>query len=238
MKNLNFLQSFNATKNRTIFCLWTGEELMSENRLKALWTIYKETACPVLFVTRETLHEWIHPDYPLHPAYEHLSATHKSDYLRCYLMHHYGGGYTDIKQTTKSWVPFFENFESNNALALGYKELAHGMPHLTGGEGEIIQAAHTELIGLCAFIFKPQTQLTRGWYDQVHELLDRNSDALGRNPGRFAQDQKNLTLADGKPSEYPLRWAELLGEILHPLFYLHRAHLLQDNIEPVFFGYR
>jgi hypothetical protein len=238
MSNSVFLKTLDAVKNRVIFCLWTGDELMSENRLAALWTVFKMTACPVVFLTHETVSEWIHPDYPLHPAYKYLSSTHKADYLRCYLMHHYGGGYTDIKQANRSWVPFFESLEASGSIAVGYKELAHGIPHLTGEQGEVIRAAHAEVIGLCAFIFKRQTDLTGSWYRQVHELLDIKAEELERNPALFAQDQHGLLLTDGMPSKYPLRWAELLGEILHPLLYLHRAELSQKNIEPVFFQYR
>jgi hypothetical protein len=238
MHSPGFLKTFDAIKNRVIFCLWTGEELMSENRLKALWTIFKTTSCPVVFITEDTVLDWIHPDYPLHPAYETLSSTHKSDYLRCYLMHHYGGGYTDIKQTCRSWAPFFRNLEASESIAVGYRELAHGIPHVAGEQGDIIRAAHAELIGLCAFIFKRKTILTESWYAETNRLLDLKSEELKHNPAKSPQDQNGLLLSDGKPSQYPLRWAELLGEILHPLFYAHRAGLLQEPIEPVFFGYR
>jgi hypothetical protein len=116
--------------------------------------------------------------------------------------------------------------------------LAHGIPHLTGEQGEIVRSAYAELIGLCAFIFKRQTTLTQEWYKQVNDLLDGKLKELEQHPGAFAQDQNGLLLADGTPSKYPLRWAELLGEILHPLFYSNQSHLLQDNLEPVFYGYR
>ena len=164
MPTHHFLRNFNGVHSRTLFCLWTGNELMSENRLKALWTIFKNTGRPVAFITKDTLPQWIHPEHPLHPAYEYLSSTHKSDYLRCYLMHLYGGGYADIKYTTVQWEPFFAQLETMvDQLALGYTELAHGMPHLLGAQGDQIRAAHQELIGLCALIFTPHTELTTAW---------------------------------------------------------------------------
>lgn len=238
MNDPDFLRSFDGLKSRTVFCLWTGDELMSENRLKALWTIFRNTGCQVAFITRDTIGHWVHPDHPLHPAFQDLSSTHKSDYLRCYLMYHYGGGYTDIKQTTKAWGRFFTALEASPHWALGYTELAHGIPHLTGERGDTIRAAHRELIGLCAFIFRKHSPLASAWFAQANALLDAKREALSREPGKFALDQTGLVLPDGTASAYPLRWAELLGEILHPLFYEHRERLLKTDIEPVFHGYR
>jgi len=229
----------NGVQSRIVFCLWTGPELMSENRLMALWSLFKNTGRPVAFITESTLADWVLPHAPLHPAYVYLSSTHKSDYLRCYLMHHYGGGYADIKYTDARWEPFFKELEQDKAaLALGYAELAHGMPHLLGPNGDMIRAVHKELIGLCAFIFKPYTELTNAWYMQLHALLDQKFDLLKQNPGKFPLDQLGLILPDGRASEYPLRWAEILGEILHPLFYQYRKKLIKCPIEPKFHEYR
>lgn len=230
---------FNGLASRTIFCLWTGPEIMSENRLKALWSIFKNTGRPVALITQNTLDQWVLPDYPLHPAYQYLSSTHKSDYLRCYLMHHYGGGYADIKHTTANWEPFFAQLEaSSEQLALGYTELPNGMPHLNGTLGDEIREAHAELIGLCAFIFKANTELTQEWYNNLHSQLDNKFEMLKSHPGKFPLDQFGLILPDGSASSYPLRWAEILGEILHPLFYLHRKQLIKAPIHPEFFAYR
>lgn len=233
------MNKFNGLKNRTIFCLWTGQEIMSENRLKALWSIFKNTGRPIAFITQNNLNEWIHPEYPLHPAYHLLTSTHKSDYLRCYLMHHYGGGYTDIKFTDKKWEQFFLLLEnSQDHMALGYKELENGMPQLNGETAEKIRAAHNEIIGLCAFIFKPHSKLTEIWYNQVHDVLDIKFELLKSHPGKFSLDQTGLKLPNGEPSSYPLRWSEILGEIIHPILYEYRHNLIKTNIEPSFTQYR
>lgn len=229
----------NGVNSRTIFCFWTGIELMSQNRLRALWSLFKNSGCPVAFVTQNTLADWVLPDAPLHAAYKYLSSTHKSDYLRCYFMHHYGGGYSDIKHTEVHWKPMFVQLEqAQEAWALGYTELAEGIPHLTGLEGDIIRKAHQEIIGLCAFIFKPDTDLTRSWYRRLNDLLDQKLHLLEAEPGKFSLDQHGLILPDGQASKYPLRWAEILGEILHPLFYQYRQHLIKASIEPRFHSYR
>ena len=233
-----FLRTFDGLKSNTIFCMWTGDNPMSAQRIQALWSIYNNTGCPVALINQSNLQHWVHPDYPLHPAYPYLSATHKSDYLRVYFMHHYGGGYTDIKQTTVDWPVFFQRLRSSDAFALGYQELAHGIPHVVGALGDEIRAKHAELIGLCAFIFKKNSVLTNRWFNLTNTLLDSKFYYLIANPASHPQDQFNLQLDNSTYSNYPLRWAELLGELFHPLIYELRNHLLLDNINPRFYNYR
>ena len=233
-----FLNRFDGVQSRTVFCFWTGSEAMSDNRIQALWTIFNNSCCSTSYITQNSVRYWIKPGYPLHPAFPYLSSTHKSDYLRCYFMHHFGGGYTDIKQTTASWHPFFDQLENSKSYALGYRELAHGMPHLSGESGDQIRASHNELIGLCAFIFKRNTELTHSWLDQTNLLLDKKLHLLIENPAQHPLDQKDVILPNGEISKYPLRWAEMLGEIFHPLIYNYRSKLDFARIEPVFSGYR
>jgi hypothetical protein len=238
MSSDRFLSGFNALQSRTLFCLWTGDEIMSDNRLRAIWTIFSNTGCAVAFINSDTISEWVKREFPLHPAFPYLSSTHKSDYLRCYLMHHYGGGYTDIKLTTKKWGEFFDQLENTDKFALGYTELPHGIPHIEGEFGDLLRKSHAELIGLCAFIFRKNTPLTERWLEQTERLLDAKLALLLQHPARHPQDQAGVVLPNGEKSSYPLRWAELLGEIFHPLIFKFRDCLLKAPIEPIFGGYR
>jgi hypothetical protein len=58
------------------------------------------------------------PEYPLHPAFKYLSYVHKSDYLRSYFMHFYGGGYADIKKysSNNNWKECFNLLNSNTDI--------------------------------------------------------------------------------------------------------------------------
>jgi hypothetical protein len=47
---------------------------------------------------------------------------HKNDFLKVYFMHHYGGGYTDVKHIHASWKPFFDQLYFSNKYAIGYPE--------------------------------------------------------------------------------------------------------------------
>lgn len=81
---------------------------------------------------------FILPEYPLHKAFEFLSAVHKSDYLRSYLLYHYGGGYSDVKHFHYDMLPFFKQLEEGPAdkYAVGYHEISPIYPTCVEMPGE------------------------------------------------------------------------------------------------------
>lgn len=235
----SYLSQFDGVASNIVFCMWTGTNQMSNRRIQALWTIFNNIRCPIVFLNHLTFRDWELPDHPFHPALEYLSETHKSDYLRCYLMHHFGGGYTDLKLTSKSWSPFFEKLRNSGKYALGYTEIGpHGIPHVEGPYGDEIRSNYKDTIGLCAFIFKKQTELTHAWYQQTVRILDDKLEALKQNPARHPQDQFGARFEDGTFSTYPIKWAQILGEIFHPLVYQQKTTILHDDIAPIFYNYR
>ncbi len=235
----NFLQHFDGLVSNTVFCAWTGSNPMSTQRLNALWSIFNNIHCPVVFLNTGSLRTWERPDSPFHPAFDLLSETHKSDYLRCYLMHHYGGGYTDIKLTHQSWVRLFQSLRDSPALALGYGEIgSHAVAPVEGPLGEELRRNYDKLIGLCAFIFRKQTDLTWLWYLETMDFLDRVHGALKENPARHPQDRLGAVFEDGTVSRYPIRWTELLGNIFHPAIYRFHDQVMHEAIEPIFHSYR
>lgn len=231
---------FDGLRGNVIFCTWTGQNPLTPQRAEALLSIYRETSCPVLFLTPRNIDEWVVPHSPMHPALRFLSETHKADYLRCYLMHHFGGGYTDLKHTQVSWTRLFEIVRSHpDATGLGYREIGPEGVASCGGllEVELRENFH-KLIGNCAYIFRKGSAFTSKWLALTHELLDRKIDALKANPAQHPMDQHNVTLPDGSVSKYPLRWQELLGEIFHPLVYEFSDSIIQGEIAPSFKDYR
>lgn len=226
-------------KNKTIFCAWTGKNPMSANRRDALYSIFVNTGCPVVFVDHRSLKNWIKENNSFHPAYEFLSETHKADYLRVYLMHYYGGGYTDIKHTNKNWNSIFDEFYDSDKLCAGYTEIGPNGVAPVGGDLEaILRDNYTYLIGLCAFMFKARTPITREWIDRTHDLLDKKFNELSENPSSHAQDMFGAQLPNGNISKYPLKWTELLGDIFHPLVFNRRHDVLHLDVAPSFSSYR
>ncbi|WP_310529783.1 hypothetical protein, partial [Nocardioides sp.] len=83
---------------RRVFALWTGDNDLTPNRRAALAELRAQEDLVVVLVSPANLSEWLIRAHPPHPAYEHLSLVHRSDYLRCYLLHHHGGAYCDLKR--------------------------------------------------------------------------------------------------------------------------------------------
>ncbi len=100
---------------------------MSRNRLLAMEQIRRlnEPELDVVLVTPDNLGEWLVPGHPFHPAYDDLALIHRSDYLRAYLLHHHGGGYTDVKAAQHRWRPMLDELNRDqDAWLLGYRELS------------------------------------------------------------------------------------------------------------------
>lgn len=233
------LEYFDGVSARTIFCMWTGTNPISQQRVHCLFTMVQNACCPVIMLKHSTLENWIMPNSPLHPAYEFLSETHKSDYLRCYLMYHFGGGYSDIKQTGKNWLPAFAELERSDADGAGYTEFHPSCVAISPTSDEVtLRSSYKRLIGNGAFIFKKRSSFTSEWYKRVSRVLDEKYEILSKNPAKHPQDVTGMTFDDGSVSSYPLRWAEIQGEIFHQLSYEMADKLLHVDIAPVMHGYR
>ena len=220
------LPSFNKKKN-IIYCFWTGNNTMSPDRLKSFKKLKEKSKCNVVLVTPKNLNEYILPEHPLHPAYEYLSLTHRADYLRTYFMHFIGGGYSDIKETTGSWVQSFEDLKNTDYWICGYKEVPGGVAY--GPHGDKWE----ELVGNCAYICKPGTPLTREWYSDMIKLLDLKLEDLRKNPAKKPDDQKEF--GEGG---YPIEWNEMLGRIFHKVCYKYKHYLLNTLPILIFNNYR
>lgn len=204
-------------KKYNLFVFWTGTNKMSKTRKKCFDSINKNTKVNVILITPKNLEDYIHPNYPLHPAFIYLSLNHKSDYLRMYFMHVHGGGYTDIKQWDVDWNPFFINlYTSKDKWFNGYREVKGG----TASNDPEIHKNYNNYIGNCAFIFKKQTPITKDWFDTVNSKLDKYLEKLKKNPARLCDAQQNCT-----DSKYPIYWTYLQGAHFHDIMkpYLDKA---------------
>jgi hypothetical protein len=218
-----------------IFCLWTDKNIMSKDRYHALSTI-KNSGLKVIYINIENLSSWVVENTPLHPAYSYLSSVHKADYLRCYLMHHHGGAYSDIKVIENSWLLPFEQLEKSDCLINGYREVS--CLETARGRGLIkdlwLALNFHKVIGNGAYICKPNTTFTKDWIDSVHDVLDTKFDTLKKYPAQDSRDFFNKVFENGSVSNYPLRWTEICGEIFHPLCLKYSNKLLKNLPTPDF----
>ena len=234
------LDAFDAFQSGIVFTFWFGPYVMSPSRSAAVQSIFRDTGRPVMFVTDANVREFEHPDHLFHEAFQYLSEVHKADYLRCYLMHHYGGGYTDVKPVLRPWTSYFRTLDDSPALALGYPEVsATAVAQLPGELGAQLRLHYAELIGYCSMIFKRRTALTSQWMDGTHAKLDQILADLRAHPAQHPMDQRGVRLPSGAISEYPLQWTELGGNIFHPAILQFRQQVLKvPEITPQLHDYR
>ena len=192
--------------DRKIYAFWTGENPMSEQRYYCLATKRKNWEVPVELITCRDIPNYLINGEPLHPAFKYLSCNHKSDYLRCYWMHFYGGGYADIKQAVKiqNWSLCFSIINAHPEIEIV------GMPEVKGGAARKAWDTWETSYKLLAngwFICRPQTEFTRIWYARLLSRMDNYAEALRQNPA---------TNPFGG-SGYPVPWYGLMGDLFHEL---------------------
>lgn len=218
--------------DRVIYCFWTGTNDVTPNRLDGLESIISHNGdLDVRLITPDRLADYLVAGEPLHPAFEYLSLVHRSDYLRCYFMNFWGGGYCDIKTVQHNWSAAFDRLDSDpEKWALGYPEVASDMTaRLPGKLGRDVRRHYSLLIGNGAFIMKAQSPLTREWYLRLLDRMDFYAEALAQFPGNERGDNPG----------YPIPWIEILGNILPPLGLKYHHRLIQDDsIRPSFFNYK
>jgi len=216
---------------RRIFCFWTGSNEMSNQRKNAYDLLVKNAGVEVVLITPENLKDYILPGKPLHPCYNYLSLVHKADYLRCYFMHHYGGGYSDIKSAHSSWQSAFEKLEKRKSKwILGYREIGkRGVAPVGGTTGFEIKKNWHILLGNGSYICKPYSPFTSEWHEELNRRMDRYHEDLKANPGNVMGDN----------SGYPISWTNILGDIFHPLCLKYSNRLMYSNkIKPIFKNFR
>jgi hypothetical protein len=246
-----------------IYCWWLNEENMSENRQNSLNNLRSVTECDIIFINNKNLNDYILPNYPLHEGYQYLSEIQKGDYLKGYFMHHYGGGYSDIKKTLGSWIQFFDDLNSDESLYLiGYGEREPG--HIARLENctlnptksvycldNTINEDGTEwsskqivqnwsyLVGNGAFICKKNTPFTNDWWNGLNEKMDGYLEQLKKFPSKWDRDARDhINPITGEKSKYPISWAVINGNIFHPLCLKYKNNIQKNLHYPIVTNYR
>ena len=229
VKNKDF-KTINFPSNKVpyvIFAIWFGK--INKIRQKCIDSI-KNLGVDFVLITEDNLKNYIKDGFPLHPAFYYLSGIDRSDYLRAYLMHHYGGGYTDVKpyDSDKDWTSSFEKINNNeNIWILGHseaetKDIACHTFHKLDNENwtcRDVKKNAENLINNAHYICRPYTKLTYEWINRLHLNLTKKINKLIDNP------PPSHRCCFNHEGGYPLRWAESCGEILHPLEHIYNEHV-------------
>lgn len=221
--------------NRVIYCFWFGPE-MSNNRQDCLNSIKDLSGVDVNLITEKNLDDHIIEKNKIHPGFDYLSDTHKSDYLRSYFMYHYGGGYTDIKKCMYSWSTYFNLLENSD------KSFTSCIQYLKDVAYKPAEQFYNKLPGVNTFIFKPKTKFAENWVNETNNKMDLIFNDLKLNPGTYhpraitggIQGEKYLF----SNSAYPLGWNDLLGQIFHKLAFENPSDFSLDMPYPDTRNYR
>jgi len=212
-----------------VWCFWY-EGRMNENRSRSFELMKSNLGVPLCLVTKENINEFLLPEYPLHPAFQFLSDVHKSDYMRIYLLHHYGGGWHDIKPTQVNFSRVWDEFSDPDVYFVGRPEIKGGPAKVFDEEGKWMPDYWTDLVGCGWWVGRPNTPLSTGMFYKINELLDENYEALKRYPAKTPFDKKKKVhfewlhfLSIGNKG-YPLPWT-VFGNIFHPLNFKYREHI-------------
>lgn len=237
-----------------IYVFWTGDNPIPEIRQRSLESMRINSNCNIVLVNNTNLHSFIDLKV-IHPAYYYLNLAHRADYLRCYFMHHYGGGYCDIKQINDSWLPSFELLKnSKDLLCVGYQEIDRGgvaniynsalllnrpLHHRLKARAmyRFYQLNYKNIIGNVAFIFKPKSKLTEEWWNTLNCRLDVLLPDLKKNPAKHPKERLGQEYR-GVISKYPVPWSYILGDILQPLSFKYKSVISRDLPPPKFTDYQ
>merc|ERR1719193_1180278 len=194
---------------------------MMGKRAEAFESLKANVGAQVELVTNDNVMAYEAPEHPFRPAVKYslpslaanstapagLSAINAADYLRVYFMHHYGGGYHDVKPHAKenSWAEYFDRFNDTNLWVMGPKEFPNGygctdsyfsgVPACKrwrlGGDGGKPRSCCSEVmrtkpekwaVSNGAYIMRPKTRFTHEWLRNVECALSVKFDALKTHP--------------------------------------------------------
>jgi hypothetical protein len=227
-KTLHNIEYINGVP-KVVFVIWLNnynqkENKMSERRIKAFNSLVNNINVPVILITESNLQNFIKT--PLHPAFNYLSGTHKSDYMRVYLLLHYGGGYHDIKFRKESWRNCWGDWLNDNTLWMygrqEYRESSIGYPP----NYKHIKMHYLHMITMGWIICKPNTPYLKRLMYNMNKVLDKHYENLKKNPATKDNNYYRQFIHHSPPkNEYPLKWTELLGELAHPLMLYYTPHI-------------
>lgn len=155
-----------GTLQRVVWCAWTGNNPMPAHLQLCVQTIQRNCGLEVILVSPDNMLQYV-PDP--HPAYQYLHLAHRADYLRCYLLHTYGGIWLDVDTIClRKLDRLFDRLEHVDCV--GYDGSQWG-----------------EYIGISDMgPFRPGSPLTELWFGALHGILEkRMSEVMARKTDPF-----------------------------------------------------
>lgn len=219
-----------------VWCYWEGP-LMTNNRLLSFNLLKENIGVPVCLITPENINKFLIKGAPLPTTYSKLSVVHRSDYIRAYLLHHYGGAWHDIKATEVSYASSWDIFKDPNVWIIGRAEKQKGAAQIYTDNGIYVPQEYKKLIAVPSWIARPKTDFSKDLLLGIENILELNKEKLNKHPAKHPREKyispRNFlhkiiiwikhTYA-GRNVNYPLEWT-LFGNVFHPMLLKHQAHI-------------
>ncbi|MET3133347.1 putative O-linked N-acetylglucosamine transferase (SPINDLY family) [Oxalobacteraceae bacterium GrIS 1.11] len=155
------LTQCDALQAGLIFTVWTGAAEPPAPQRAALLALLQHGGRPLVFLSDASARDWQAPQAPFHPAYTLLNAAQRADYLRVYLLHHFGGAYSALLPAAKPWSEHFKRLIESDLLAL------------VQADGDALDPD--------GVIARRASPFTGAWMAHVEHLLDAQLEALRRH---------------------------------------------------------
>lgn len=224
---------------KVMWCFWASGE-MPPNRKRSFQLLCKHISCLVCLVSDKTFFDFEVDGAAIHSAYNQLSAVHKSDYVRAYLWHHYGGGWHDIKATLVSFDHVWAEFADGNTHLVGRPEIRGGAARTFDKERRWMPDFWQDLVSVTAWVGRPATSLSGEVYRSLQAYLDENLELLQSNPAKHPRDKclgelsflkkikKNAArIMLGEKNSYPLTWT-VFGNAFHPACLKYKENISRN----------
>lgn len=210
-----------------IWTFWSGKK-MNSNRFLSFNLLIQNIGVPVFLVDKSNLYTLEVKGYPFHKAFKYLSSVHQSDYIRAYLLHHYGGGWHDIKATESNFAHVWDEFIKSDTYIVGRPEIMKGAARVFN-EGKWIPDYYEDLISVTSWVGKPYTPLSEKLINKFDSYLEENYEVLKKYPAKHPREralkgktffirtlEKLKNKYTGRQNNYPIPWT-LFGNLFHPL---------------------
>jgi len=236
---------------KVIWTFYAGT--LSERRAKSL--VLLEDYClksglKLIHVNFENIHDFEVAKW--HPVFEEslganeaglpklLSGNHISDYFRSYIGYYFGGWYSDVKPIEEGVeiVRYLEDMTAENKYVVGFEEMKADWIGYSEWSAETFEVPRKELfsnfkelISCGSFGSRPGSLIFSRLVDTNDKLLTREESALRQYPAetwRCCQRKRSWSL--WRWGSYPIVWADLFGNVIHSLEYLHpeEMHIIRD----------
>jgi len=209
---------------KIVWCYWAGGP-MNDNRLRSIEMMRDYMGVTVCLITSKNLDSFVVEGFPLHDTFPYLSAVHQSDYLRIYLLHHYGGCWHDVKPIMTNYDRAWKEFDDQNVYLVGKPEIKGGPAKVADKNGVWMPDQWSELVATNRWIGRAGTPLSEELFCDANRFLDEKRENLKKCPAKSAYDKKNEHFW-GKfiKNQYPLPWT-VFGNLFHPLNYKFKQHI-------------